>query len=316
MNKFILLLFTPCFLIAQNTFKMQQESKVTATKTTVDINEYINGTLQIPSIDQPVPLVILLTGSGPNDRDGNSMMTRNDSHKQLANALQDNNIATYRYDKRSYTLVKERKQTDDISFEDFIKDARTVVTHFENDPRFNKIFIAGHSQGSLVGLLAINENIDGFISLAGAADPIDAVVIEQLAAQSPGLDKMAAQVFEKMKTQDSLVTDVNPFLLSIVGPKVQPFMKSWMSYKPTDVIAKLKIPTLIINGTRDRQVSIQQAEKLHAALPQSQLIIIDGMDHLFKKVSKDDVEAAKSYIDPSFPLHEQLVTTMVQFIKS
>jgi pimeloyl-ACP methyl ester carboxylesterase len=316
MNKFLILFLLPVFALAQNTFKMEAKKAPATIGTTVDINEFIKGTLlMVSETDVPVPLVILFTGSGPNDRNGNSMMTRNDSHKQLALALQKENIATYRYDKRSFTLVSERKPTGSISFDDFVTDAKNVVGHFKNDPRFNKIILAGHSQGSLVAMLAMDESIDGFISIAGPADPIDQTIVQQVATQAPGLDKELEQVFEKMKSQDSLVSKINPYLLSIVGPEIQPFMKSWMKYDPKEIIKDLEIPVLIINGTRDRQVDVTQAKKLHAAIPDAQLMIIEGMDHIFKKVSDDDIEASKSYTDPSFPLHPELVASVVSFVK-
>ncbi|SCX87009.1 hypothetical protein SAMN05192588_0015 [Nonlabens sp. Hel1_33_55] len=314
MKKFLLLFLVPCFVMAQDAFKMEKRD-AEVNPTTLDLNEFIKGTLLIPETTEPVPLVLLFTGSGPNDRNGNSMMTRNDSHKQLANVLLENNIASYRYDKRSFTLVKERKPTDDISFDDFVTDAQTVVANFTDDQRFSKIILAGHSQGSLVAMLAIDENVDGFVSIAGPADPIDEIIVQQIAAQAPGLDKEAAAVFAQMKTQDSVVTKVNPYLTSIVGPGIQPFMKSWMVYNPKVLISDLNIPVLIINGNRDRQVDPSQAKILHEALPASQLFIIEGMDHIFKKVGDDDIEAAKSYTDPSFPLHPEFVSTLINFVK-
>ena len=316
MNKFLLFLLVPVFSFAQNTFEMKAKKAPATLGTTIDINEFIKGTLlTVSETDAQVPLVILFTGSGPNDRNGNSMMTRNDSHKQLALALQEQKIATYRYDKRSFTFVSERKTSNDISFDDFVTDAKTVVAHFADDKRFSKIILAGHSQGSLVAMLAMDNNIDGFISIAGPADAIDETIVQQVAMQAPGLDKELEQVFTQMKSQDSLVSKINPYLLSIVGPQIQPFMKSWMKYDPKVIITDLDIPVLIVNGTRDRQVDVTQARKLHEASPVSKLVIIEGMDHVFKKVGDDDVEAAKSYQDPSFPLHPKLVSSIVEFVK-
>lgn len=315
MNKLILLFLVPALVVAQNSFKMEKKEN-DVNPTTLNLNEFIKGTLfTVPEAGGPTPLVILFTGSGPNDRNGNSMMTKNDSHKQLAMALLENGIASYRFDKRSYTLIKERKNTDNISFDDFVTDAQTVVAHFKDDTRFNKIILAGHSQGSLVAMLAMTDYIDGFISISGPADPIDETIVKQVAAQAPGLDKQLQEIFIKMKTQDSIVSNINPYLTSIVGAQIQPFMKSWMVYSPKELIADLVVPTLIINGTRDRQVDIDQATTLHAALPSSKLIIIEGMDHIFKKVSDDDTEAAKSYIDPSFPLHPELLSAIITFVK-
>ncbi|MBF4985921.1 alpha/beta hydrolase, partial [Nonlabens mediterrranea] len=104
-------------------------------------------------------------------------------------------------------------------------------------------------------------------------------------------------------------------LMQLQGPQMQPFMESWMAYDPAIEIAKLNTPILIINGDRDFQVSIEQAKMLHAAAPSSQLEIIEGLNHVLKKVGSDDIEAAKSYTDVNFPIHPILIEKMVAFIK-
>lgn len=312
---FLIFLLLPLLGISQNLFK-KGDKKNQEDLTELNINEHVLGTLWLPENNADAPLVILLTGSGPNNRDGNSVMTKNDSHKQLAQALLKEGIATYRYDKRVVTQMKNKKIDPDTSFEDFITDARSVVAYFQKDKRFSKIYIAGHSQGSLVGMLAINNKVDGFISLAGAGEPIDNVIVSQIAAQSPGLDTIAKATFDKMRNQEEMVEDVNPYLMQLQGPQIQPFMKSWMLYNPAVEIAKLKIPVLIINGDRDFQVAVEQANMLHNALPNSQLIIIEGLNHVLKKVGNDHIEAAKSYTDVNFPIHPVLIEKMVAFIKS
>lgn len=311
MNKLIILLLLPFIVFSQHSFN---KGKPETSDHNLDINDNIRGTLWLPDQVVQPPLVIMLTGSGPNDRDGNSPMTRNDSHKQLAQALLDNQIATYRYDKRIVTQIKNNDIDPDLIFDDFVQDARDVVSYFANDQRFSKLIIAGHSQGSLVGMLAVNNHVDGFISLAGAGEVIDHVIIKQIAAQSPGLDQIARDTFNQMRSQDSLVSKVNPYLESIQGKHIQPFMKSWMSYDPSQVIAQLDIPTLIINGDRDNQVPIEQAQMLDAAAVNSKLVIINDMNHVLKKVSKDDLEAAKSYNDPSFAIHPELIASLTSFI--
>ncbi len=312
----LLVLFIPVLAFSQNSFKMNNQKMPSTIGTPVDINPLIKGTLLLDEAAKvPTPLVLLIPGTASTDRNGNMMMNRNDSYKQLALALQEKGIATYRYDKRSFTLVSERKPTANLSFDDFVADGKAVVAHFENDKRFSKIILAGHSQGALVAMLAMSDTVDGFISIAGAADAIDAVIVQQLAVQAPGLDKEAAQLFARMKSQDSLVTGVSSYLESIASPEIQPFMKSWMAYNPTDLIKEIKKPILIVNGTSDRQSPVDQAEKLHAANPSSQLLVIKQMNHIFKKVGDDDIEAAKSNNDPSFPLHPELVASIVSFVR-
>lgn len=300
---------------AQNTFSKESQSQ-RADPNELNINDNVKGTLWIPENIVKPPLVIMLTGSGPNDRNGNSMGTNNDSHKQLAKALLGKGIATYRYDKRTFTQIKNRKVDNDARFDDFVVDLKAVMTHFKDDNRFSKIILAGHSQGSLVAMLAIDDSIDGFISLAGPADTIDQTIVEQIKAQSPGLDLIASGIFEKMKSQDGLVEDVPNYLNSILGTSIQPFMKSWMQYNPTDEIKKIKVPILIVNGTKDRQVSLSDADKLKQAKPNATLITIDHMDHLFKQVGDDEIVAAKSYIDPTIPLHPELILVLEKFIKA
>jgi len=288
----------------------------TAQTSEVNINESIQGTLMIPVSENPIPLVILLTGSGPNDRDGNSMMTKNDSHLQLAKALDSAGIATYRYDKRSLTMVrKNNPKAGEIMFDDFVTDARAVIDHFADDSRFSKIIIAGHSQGSLVGMLALDNRVDKFISIAGAGEAIDKVIVSQLKKQMPGLDVVAENTFQKMRSQEEPVQDVNPYLQGIAGTEIQPFMESWMFYEPSEEIAKLRIPTLIINGTLDVQTDTTQAELLHAAAPNADLSLITGMNHVLKQVPEDEMMAQKSYTDPSFKIHPELIQVMVNFIK-
>jgi pimeloyl-ACP methyl ester carboxylesterase len=316
MRYLILLICLPLLATAQNTFSKsggQPENKTGSQ--VVDINENVKGTLLIPDINNQVPLVILLTGSGPNDRDGNSSMTKNDSHKQLANALNQSDIATYRYDKRTVTWIKQRKDAGSIRLTDFVTDAQSIIEHFKDDDRFSKIFLAGHSQGSLVAMLAASPEVDGFISIAGAADPIDQIIVQQVGAQAPGLDKQVSELFEKMKNQDSLVKDVPPYLMSIFNPGVQPFMKEWIQYDPKEILATMEMPTLIINGDQDTQVDTVQADKLASALPDAQVVIIKGMNHVLKEVNEDPLEAAKSYVDPNFPLHPELVAVISDFVK-
>ena len=93
----------------------------------------------------------------------------------------------------------------------------------------------------------------------------------------------------------------------------QPFLIDWMKYNPQTEIAKLKLPILIINGTKDIQVGVENAELLHKAVPSSQKVIIENMNHIFKEITKDEQNMA-SYNNPDLPIQKELVTTIVNFI--
>ena len=132
----------------------------------------ISGTLAMPkTATGKIPVVIIIPGSGPTDRDGNSDKTNlhTNAYKMIAEGLGKNGIASIRYDKRmvgeSVTTVKE----ENMHFDDYIDDVYSLVTYLSADARFSKIILMGHSEGSLVGILAgTNENVKGFISVAGA----------------------------------------------------------------------------------------------------------------------------------------------------
>ena len=130
--------------------------------TDITINRYIDGTLLVPESVENPPLVIIIAGSGPTDRNGNQSFMRNDMLKKLAERLSENGIATFRYDKRVVKQLKTRTFDKNIRFDDFVTDAKSVVTYFK--PSYSSITIAGHSQGSLVGLLATEAGVDSFIS--------------------------------------------------------------------------------------------------------------------------------------------------------
>ena len=80
---------------------------------------------------------------------------------------------------------------------------------------------------------------------------------------------------------------IPPFLMSLFRPSVQPYMISWMKYDPVIEIAKLSIPSLIIQGTTDIQISVEDANLLAEANSFSELVVIDGMNHILKESEKD-----------------------------
>mgnify|MGYP000557136921 FL=1 len=281
----------------------------------LSIQSSIQGTLLVPSIKNKIPLAIIIQGSGPTDRDGNQKGLKNNSLKYLAEGLYHKNIATFRYDKGFFKQVldgtfDERK----VDFNDFIKDAINVVDYFKEDQRFSELIIIGHSQGSLVGMIAAQEkSVSKFISLAGAGQEIDVVVIDQLKKLSPALVENARKSFDDIRV-NGLAQNYSPFLATIFRPSLQPFMISWMDYNPQLEIEKLTIPVLIINGNNDFQVQVSEAEKLKNAKPDAVLVIIPNMNHLFKEIKGGLIENQKSYNDEDLPVMRKLIKTIKLFI--
>ncbi len=284
----------------------------------IKINPLINGLLLLPETEEPTTLAIIIQGSGPTDRNGNQPMMNNNSLKYLAETLSRENIATFRYDKRLVMLARQGRLVEEkIIFEDFIKDAMDVTDHFKNDPRFSKIVIIGHSEGSLVGMVAAQDNrADAFVSIAGAGQEIDDVIVDQLERQAPLLKDDARTSFDDLRV-NGIALNYGEGLSSIFRPSVQPFMRTWMAYNPQVEIAKLDIPVLIINGDEDIQVDVNEAQILKNTKPEAELLIIERMNHVFKKITPGDtMENAKSYNEPNRKVMPELTNAIVKFIKA
>lgn len=265
------------------------------------------------------PLVILIAGSGPTDRNGNNPQMSNNALKMLAESLADKGYGVLRYDKRGIgeSKIKDFDQTY-LSFDDFIEDAIDWANKYAVDVRFNQIILAGHSQGSLIALCAANQckNINGVISLAGVGEPIHKILKWQLnktlKTEQQGL---IGAYLDTLAMGDTLKSTPG-VLAELFHPSVQPFLISWMKYNPTEQAAKLKVPFLIINGTTDIQVTVQQAEKLKASNKNASYNIISNMNHVLKFTKEKDMMAQlEIYSNPDFPLHKKLTKTIIKWLK-
>jgi pimeloyl-ACP methyl ester carboxylesterase len=183
---------------------------------------------------------------------------------------------------------------------------------------FRKIYVAGHSEGSLIGLSAAQtEKISGFISIAGVGRPIDAVLREQFAAGGgpDSLKKLAGRYLDTLLMGQRIVKP-HPLLLSVFRPSVQPYMISWLRYNPQTLMRTLNCRALIVQGTNDLQVKETDAQLLAASKPEAKLVIVEQMNHVLKKIDSP-VPAANiaSYSNPKLPVMIELVTAITQFVK-
>ena len=276
----------------------------------------ILGTLQLPDHFN-CPVVIIISGSGPTDRDGNSAMIKgkNNSLQQLAIGLANSGIASLRFDKRGIAASSKAMTSEaDLRFDNFVTDVLEWISLLKKDKRFTSIIIAGHSEGSLIGMIAANGNADKYISISGAGIRADVLIKEQLETQ-PQLVKDASFPILDSLAQGFEVKKVNPMLFSLFRPSVQPYMISWFKYDPQLEIAKLKIPVLVAQGDNDIQVSVGDAELLKKSNTHAELIVVKGMNHILKIVPEDKSENIKSYGNPDLPIAAELVAKIVSFIR-
>lgn len=273
----------------------------------------IKGTLTVPKEFKKGPVILFIAGSGPTDRDGNSGMMKSEGTKMLAHQLAEKGIASVRYDKRGVAAsFAAGKKEQDLRFEDYVQDAIDWIRLLKTHSEFNSITIVGHSEGSLIGMIAAPK-ADKYISVAGVGQSADKTLKEQLAAQPPMVKDPSYAILDSLKA-GKMVDSVKPFLYSLFRPSVQPYMISWFKYEPQELIKKLKVPILIIQGTNDIQVSVADANRLHEANPSSQLVLIENMNHIFRDVVGDRAANLKTYGDFKLPINPKLVETIAQFI--
>lgn len=188
----------------------------------------MSGQLETPQGEGPFPLMVIIAGSGPTDRDGNSVALpgKNNSLKMLAESLAAEGVASIRYDKRGVGKnASLAGKEEDLRFDHYIDDAAAWVQFAKTDERFSKVGIIGHSEGSLIGMVAAEKtDADAFISIAGAGRPIDQILLEQLKEQLPAnlLDE-SNTILDTLK-QGEQVQTVSPELQSLFRPSVQPYM--------------------------------------------------------------------------------------------
>lgn len=272
------------------------------------------GTLTLPP-RTPAPVVLIVAGSGPTDRNGNSALgVRSDTYILLAQALGARGIATVRYDKRGIgASAAAMKAESDLRFDTYVQDAAAWIGLLRGDARFSTVTVAGHSEGSLIGMLALQHaNAHAFASLAGAGRPAPAVLREQLAAQLP--PEMYAQVDAAITRlqEGHLVPHSSPELTALLRPSVQPYLISWFKYDPAVEIAKLRVPIAIVQGTADVQVTMADAHALQRGAPQARFVVVDGMNHVLKYAPDTSTQAAvlRGYNDPTLPIDPEVVRTV------
>ncbi len=277
------------------------------------------GTLLLPKSAKPVPVVLIIAGSGPTDRDGNnSDGGRNDSMKRLALILAKHNIASVRYDKRGVAASRPATPDErDLSIEKYVDDAVAWAAKLKTDSRLGPLILMGHSEGALVATLAAERaGAVALISVAGTGRPVDQVVREQLQDRlPPPLLARSEQLIEEIKAGKT-DNDVPEPLQVVFRPSVQPYLISLFRQNPTEAFGQLKIPTLIIQGRNDMQVGVGDAELLHKAKPDSQLAIIDGMNHVLRIVPMDIKRQLASYKDPQLPLASEVTDRILKFLDS
>lgn len=275
----------------------------------------LKGTLMVPDGEGQFPIVLIIAGSGPTDRNGNNPMMTNNSLLLLGEGLMEAGIASLRFDKRGIAAsATAMSKEEDLRFETYVDDVVGWAEKLRKDPRFNELIILGHSEGSLLGMIAsYRVSADKFISLAGVGRPAADVLRDQLSAQPPAITAMTDPILDTLETGQT-VEGVNPMLNALFRPSVQPYLISWFKYDPKEEIAKLSCPVLIVQGNTDLQVKVEDANLLASGNPKGVKVILEGMNHVLKNAPPDRMANAQTYNDPDLPLQDGLMERLIDFI--
>ena len=252
----------------------------------------LKGKMVTPNQESGYPVVLIIPGSGLTDMDGN-------------------------YDKRGIaSSASAGKDEYSMRFEDGIKDARGWIDYLSKDKRISGIYVLGHSEGALVGMAASVDNpkVKGYISVAGAGRPAYEIIEEQMAGQPEVIRNMVRSINTSLK-EGKLVPDVPIGLQALFRSSVQPYMISWYTYNPQEIIKKLKVPVLILQGDKDMQVSVKDAELLKRSQPSADYHLIGNMNHLMKTCdTMDQQKQMATYTDPALPLHKDVLILIEKFV--
>ena len=265
-----------------------------------------------------MPLAVIIAGSGPTDRDGNSLLgLKTDAYKQLAEALADLGIATVRYDKRgiggSVDLGKDETL---LTIEVFAKDAQAIAKWARQLPNVGAIVLIGHSEGGVLALMAAKAAAaKAVVLLTTPGRPLGQILRDQLSVpvlpadlRAEGLEILAA--LERGEEVKTMRADLEP----LFRPSVQPFVRSLIKIDPAQLLRGLDMPALVIGGGRDIQVGRADFDALVAARGNTNSSWYQNMGHTLKAAGEDLQSQGQAYVDPTLPLVDGLASVVAQFI--
>ena len=296
----------------------QQEQSFTEESVSLETADgTLYGTLTLPANKKQYKAVaLIIAGSGPTDRNGNNPFMTNNSLQMLAHYLAEHQIASLRYDKRGIAESTDAAPAEDsLRFDNYVDDAIAWTSYLKAQERFDKTVIIGHSEGSLIGMLAAQEAaVDKFVSVAGPAQSGDQVLRQQLSDQPEAIREPSFAILDSL-AEGKTVNDVPNLLYALFRPSVQPYLLSWFNYIPSEEIKNLDMPILIVQGTTDIQVSEAEAQMLAKAVPDARLVIVEGMNHIMKEASSLKMQNAATYNQPQLPLVDEAAQAIVDFIR-
>jgi hypothetical protein len=254
------------------------------------------------------PIALLIPGSGPTDRDGNNPLgVRAATLRLLAQELASRGVATVRIDKRGmFGSASALADANAVTIADYANDVRAWAAELRARFAPPCLWLIGHSEGGLVALEAAQRGgVCGVVLLAAPGRPLGEVLRSQLRdnpANAPILSDALAAIGELEVGRRMNVSGFHPALQRLLAPPVQGYLIDAMSRDPVRLIGSLAVPALIIQGARDLQVSVADAERLKAAKPDADLVILPDANHVLKTAPADRAGNIATYANANLPL--------------
>ena len=265
-----------------------------------------------------IPVAVIIAGSGPTDRNGNSVMgIRPNSYAQLAWRLAERGIATLRYDKRGLPGTQGTFDITQMTLEDFAADARSAAESLARDPRFSRVVFVGHSEGASLALIAARQGapVAGVVHVSGLGRPLGEVMREQLSRQFDSATLVRYDTAWKYYLRGDQPTDVPQHMEMLFVPINRTYMRSLAAYDPPAAIRAVRQPVLLVQGVTDLQATVADAERLHAARPDARLVLLPDVNHVLKRVADRTVPGQMStYQDPGIPIVPEAVQAIADWI--
>ena len=279
----------------------------------------LGATLTVPrGATGRVPVAIIIAGSGPTDRNGNSVLgIRPNSYAQLAWRLAERGIATLRYDKRGMPGTQGTFDIRKMTLDDFASDARAAAESLARDPRFSRVVFIGHSEGASLALIAARQGapVAGVVHVSGLGRPLTDVMREQLSRQFDSLTLVRYDTAMKHYLLGEQPADVPQPLAMLFVPVNQTYMRSLAGFDAPAAIRAVRQPVLIVQGETDLQATVADAERLHAARPDARLVLIPEVNHVLKRTTESTPQGQMvTYQDPGIPIVMNAVQAIADWI--
>src|SRR5262245_40309381 len=281
----------------------------------------LQGTLASPDGGPKAPVALIIPGSGPTDRDGNNPLgIIAGSYRLLAEALAAKGVSTIRFDKRGLVGSSAASaDADNVRMTDLVDDVRAWGQEAQKRTSAQCAWLIGHSEGSLVALIAAQhpEGICGLILVAGMGRKAGDIMREQFKADpssAPILAQGRGALSELEAGRRVDVSSMHPRLMALFPPRVQGFLIDQMSYDPAQLLASYAGPVLVLQGTTDLQISMQDAQRLAGARPGVTMVTLEGVNHILKIAPADPAANFATYGNSALPIAPSLVEAITAFL--